>query len=138
MRFLLFQGDRMPRTPYWVLTIAGGIAGRVTETIPDPFVDHALSYALAYIEFCIICARLRDAGFSPWLALIPAVPLIVAVTSAFAGLLGLFELAAFITFIIGIIFIIAIGIAPTKVPVSDQAAVDEPQQGEPASNDNTP
>ena len=116
MRFLLFLGDEMPRTIYWVLTITAGIAGRVTETLPDPFVDFALSYAIAYIQFCIICARLRDAGFSPWLALIPAVPLIVLVVSTFAGLLGLADLSLIVTFITGIIFVIAIGIAPTKAP----------------------
>ena len=124
MRFLLLQGNRMPRSTYWIAVLCLGILTFIINQIPNPYVDFGLSIPIAYLNLCIACARLRDAGTSAWWVLVVVIPAAVIIVGTLTAIIGLGSLILFIGVIIGtiigFIFTIAIGVMPTKASQSTE------------------
>ena len=109
----------MPRCEYWIAVICLAIPTFIINQIPNPYVDFGLSIPIAYLDLCIACARLRDAGASAWWVLVVVIPVAVVIAGMLLALMGMGPLDLFVGVVISVItgltFTIAIGLMPSKV-----------------------
>ena len=108
----------MPRSDYWIIVVCLAIPTFIINQIPNPYVDFGLSIPIAYLDLCIACARLRDAGASAWWVLVVITPLAVVIAGLLIALMGYGPVILFVgvisSVIIGVAFMIVIGLMPTK------------------------
>ena len=72
----------MKRAHFWAAIVGLWFVSLPVAAIPNLVLVLALFIAVTWVWTCVICARLRDAGWSPWLVLV-FFPLFVLV--AFLG-----------------------------------------------------